>query len=69
MWQVVSVIGEERAGLAEVLCLLTPRGTVRMAPFEFVKILHDEAYLDLVQDPEALVDFFLGGEKRKVQKI
>ncbi len=62
VWQVVSVIGEERAELGEDPLPMTPQGAVRMAPFEFVKILHDEAYLDFVQDPEALVDFFLGGE-------
>jgi Domain of unknown function (DUF4157) len=67
VWQVVSVISEERTDLGEDPLPLTPQQALRLAPFEFVKMLHDEAYLDFVQDPEALVDFFLGGETEGIE--
>jgi hypothetical protein len=59
--QVLSVIAEERAALGEDPLPISPLQAVQYAPFEIVKMLHDEAYLDFVQDPEDLVDLFLGG--------
>jgi hypothetical protein len=59
--QVLSVIAEERAALGEDPLPISPLQAVEYAPFEIVKMLHDEAYLDFFQDPEDLVDLFLGG--------